>query len=328
MKKIILALTLFFSSLLNLLKSEGLPEGSTIYYSTNNKCVIYGREQKICSENWELYNNYQGNKIIISEITNYSESNYYELNLCRTDDVHRNCIITYFSDKNELTFKYYNININNNVYAQKEYTYFNTSLNPLNKGINCQTKDWDYRFICFYFNKDKDVVKMDIKPIENTFNVTIDFQVGKINKQEHLFERNIIIMSSLFKNKYKFYSHSKDDKFSVHFNMKVEFNFLENSNNEFDEEEFNSGANGKFCVFATFKKNNGGQLTHQRLNLQGNNVIFISENGSTNTIQNYNGDFDLYFEEVINIFILRFSTDIPNYIYEYSFPYNNEDTDI
>ena len=134
-------------------------------------------------------------------------------------------------------------------------------------------------------------------------------------------------MSSLFKNKYKFYSHSKDDKFSVHFNMKVEFNFSENSNNEFDDEEFNSDANGKFCVFATFKKNNGGQLTGQRLNLQGNNVIFISENGSTNTIQNYNGNFDLYFEEVINIFILRFSTDIPNYIYEYSFQNNNEDTD-
>ena len=185
MKKIILALTLFFSSLLNLLKSEGLPEGSTIYYSTNNKCVIYGGEHKICLENRELYN-YRDIKIKILEITDYSESNYYELNLYRTDNVHRNCIITYFSDKNELTFKYYNISIHNEVYDQKEYTYFNTSLNPLNKGINCQTKDWEYKFICFYFNKDKDVVKMDIKPIENTFNVTIDFQVGKINKQEHL----------------------------------------------------------------------------------------------------------------------------------------------
>ena len=161
MKKIILALTLFFSSLLNLLKSEGLPEGSTIYYSINNECVICGKNQRICLENRNL-NIYLDNSFKKLEITDYSEFNYYELNLYRTDNIHRNCIITYFSDKNELIFKYSNININNCVYDLKEYTYFNTSLSPLNKGINCQAKDGEYQFICFYFNKDKDVVKMDI----------------------------------------------------------------------------------------------------------------------------------------------------------------------
>ena len=58
-----------------------------------------------------------------------------------------------------MIFKYYHINIDDSKdYDQKDYTYYNTSLKPLNKGINCPAKDLEYKFMCFYFNKDKDVI--------------------------------------------------------------------------------------------------------------------------------------------------------------------------
>ena len=158
--EIILSLTIFFS-LLKKLDSIG----STIYYSRNKKCVIYSDDSKICLKNEYLYNDDKNCIHQILIITNYSESNYYELNLYEIDNSHINCIITYFLRKNELVFKYYNINIyDNRVVGQIDYTYYNDSLNPINKGINCQANYPD-ELICFYMNKDKDIVKMDIKPI-------------------------------------------------------------------------------------------------------------------------------------------------------------------
>ena len=162
MNDYILSLTIFFS-LLKKLDLEMLPNGSTIYYSRNKKCVIYRSDSKICLENEYLYNDKEIHQILM--ITNYSEYNYYELNLYEIDNSRINCIITYFLRTNELVFKYYNININGNrIEGQIDYIYYNDSLNPINKGINCQANYPD-ELICFYMNKDKDIVKMDIKPI-------------------------------------------------------------------------------------------------------------------------------------------------------------------
>ena len=115
--EIILSLTLFFALILNILNSEPESEGSTVYYSTNNKCSFFRNNQKVCLENNKL----KQNGVALLTITDYSESNYYELNLYKTnndiDFIH--CIITYFADKNNLAFKYYHININTNNYDQK-----------------------------------------------------------------------------------------------------------------------------------------------------------------------------------------------------------------
>ena len=115
---IILSLFLI-KSLLNVLNSEIVPVGSTIYYSRNNKCAIYREDSKICLNGQDLYN--KDAKILT--IGNYLESNYYELNLFQTHNDYINCIITHFLSKNKLEFKYYNININNNAYEEKDYTY-------------------------------------------------------------------------------------------------------------------------------------------------------------------------------------------------------------
>ena len=249
--EIILSITLFFTLILNVLNSEPVSKGSTVYYSTNNKCSFYENYKKICLNKDNLYNiDHQ-----ITQISNYLESNYYELNLYKTDNDYNNyihCIITFFSSIDELIFKYYHINIDDNTFEQKDSAYYNTSLKPLNKGINCQTKDRDYQFICFYFNKDKDVVKMDIKNINNTINVTVDFQVGKINNKDNLYEGNIMILSSLFKDKYKFHYQSDFNSFYIHFNKKTEFVFSQDSNNEFEINEFKDNIKGQTYAFVTF----------------------------------------------------------------------------
>ena len=324
--EIILSLSLFFALILNVLNNEPVSEGSTIYYSTNNKCSFYENNQKICLENEKLKKN--DHKLLT--ISNYSQSNYYELNLYKTNDdngfIH--CIITYFSDRNNLVFKYYHININNNNYEQKDYSYYNTSLKPLNKGINCQAKDWDYQFICFYLNKDKDVVKMDIKNINNINNildVTIDFQVGKINSTNNLYEGNILIMSSLFKNKFKFHYQPDYNSFYIHFNKNTKFIFSQDSINEFEEKRFVENIQYQTYAFVTFKNYNDGQSTCS-ISYQPKNNIFVLE---SNSFVEFKGSYnsDLYFTEEINIFILRFSNQIGNYKFIYSDSDTNEETD-
>ena len=45
--EIILSFTFFFTLLLKLVNSQIVPVGSTIYYSTTRKCVIYRRNSEI-----------------------------------------------------------------------------------------------------------------------------------------------------------------------------------------------------------------------------------------------------------------------------------------
>ena len=73
--EIILSLSLFFALISNVLNIEPDSEGSTIYYSPTNKCSFYGYNQKICLENEKLKKN--GQELLT--ISDYSESNYYEL---------------------------------------------------------------------------------------------------------------------------------------------------------------------------------------------------------------------------------------------------------
>ena len=54
--EIILSLSLFFALILNVLNNEPVSEGSTIYYSTNNKCSFYEDYNKICLNKEKLYN--------------------------------------------------------------------------------------------------------------------------------------------------------------------------------------------------------------------------------------------------------------------------------
>ena len=78
---------------------EIVPVGSTIYYSTTSKCVIYRENSEMCidGEKLKLINGNNNNDI---ETINYSGKNYYEINLYNeANNNYINCIITDFETK-------------------------------------------------------------------------------------------------------------------------------------------------------------------------------------------------------------------------------------
>jgi len=219
-------------------KMSQLPVGSTIYYTRNMKCVSYNMTSSICLINGSLYkivgNDYH---ILLTNITGYSDSFYYELNLYNDSDVdnYRHCIITHFLNKNHLIFKFYPININNNSIDNTDFYHYNESLNPLNKGINCHTKDNGYRFTCFYLNKEMKVIQMEINTMNNTINTNITFKTAKIQNSYNL-NNNTFIMSSLYNNKFKLFSCYKCSE-NDYFNIYVKTN----GNIDFENDNENHG---------------------------------------------------------------------------------------
>ena len=188
-------------------KMKALPVGSTIYYTRNIKCASYNINSSICLINGDLYNSIgSNNHTLITKISNYSDSFYYELNIYNeTDKEKRNCIITHFVNENELIFKYYSINIVNNSFSSTDFPNYNNSFNPLNRGINCHTRDMDYNFTCFYLNNNKNIVKIEIKYMNESDSVRTTFKI--FNTEISSFpNNNMLIMSSLYNNKFKFFS--------------------------------------------------------------------------------------------------------------------------
>jgi len=188
-------------------KMKELPVGSTIYYTRNIKCASYNINSSICLINGNLYNSFgSNNHSLITTISNYSNSFYYELNIYNESDKEKmKCIITHFVNENELIFKYYYINIINNSFRIKDFPNYNNSFNPLNRGINCHTKDMDYKFTCFYLNKDKNVIKIEIIYMNESDSIRITFKIIDIHPNSY-YNNNSIIMSSLYNNKFKFFS--------------------------------------------------------------------------------------------------------------------------
>ena len=317
----VLSFTFFFSLLLKLVNSQIVPVGSTIYYSATRKCIIYGINSEICIDGEQLKsineNNDENNDVI--ETINNSGKNYYEINLfTQTDTNYINCMITYFENKNQLIFKYYQININNhNDYNKTDYKYYNESLNPFNKGINCQVGDFNKKFICFYMNKNKEVIQMDIKHIDNSYNVTIEFQVGKIEDFNALKGNDTLIMSSLLMGKYKFFYPNGNFDFSIYVKEATEFDFSSGSVNnirQFEYHKDDNNYNNLYFTFAIFKE----KISNEFSNIQPKKVVFfILKNENPNVIETYGDNFHhLIFENKTNILFLKIKEGIKDFEFE------------
>ena len=93
-------------------------------------------------------------------------------------------------------------------------------------------------------------------------------------------------MSSLFKDKYKFYSPISTDSFSIYHIKQADFNYSHNFNNELKEQEIKGNPQNKIFTLAIFNNHNDGQLvnTHRK-------NIFISDIDSTvKFIENFEGN--------------------------------------
>ena len=238
----------------NYYKMKELPVGSTIYYTRNIKCASYNTNSSICLINGDLYNSVGSNyHPLITTISDYSNSFYYELNIYNeTDKEKMNCIITHFVNENELIFKYYSINIVNNSFNTKDFPNYNISFNPLNRGINCHTRDMDYKFTCFYLNKNKKIIKIEIIYMNESDSVSATFQIfnTQISSLQNI--NNMLIMSSLYNNKFKFFS-------CFHFNGSDSFNAYandappnDNTYNNFNTFIFKCENKEKMILFSVF----------------------------------------------------------------------------
>ena len=92
-----------------------LPVESTLYFSRNMKCSSYSSTACLCLVNRSLYKiEGENNYFLLFNLSNYSDSYYYELNLYDSKEDHTNCIISHFVNNSTLIFQYYSINIINN----------------------------------------------------------------------------------------------------------------------------------------------------------------------------------------------------------------------
>ena len=310
--EIILSLTFFFTLLLKIVNLEKVPVRSTIYYSAYRKCVIYKENSKICIDVENLYESIDESRDDIETI-NHSGKNYYEINLFEENETNYiNFIITYFENKNELVFKIYNINNITDDYNKTDYTYYNESLNPLNKGINCQIRDFDFQFVCFYMNKSYYVIKMEINIIKTNNSVSITFQAGKVGNPDELFNGNFILMSFLFKENYKYYLKLSDEKIFLSINQRETFDFSGTSINRIGQNDYNNG--NVLYLFALFKHN--ASQNSMEMNI-GNGAIVLVHEDSFNWHQ-YSECSNLNLIDNVNIFFLKFNTEIEDFKFNYS----------
>ena len=209
-QRIIFSLIIFFTYILcqknideilntNNYKMKELPVGSTIYYTRNIKCASYNINSSICLIEGNLYNSYGSNHhSLITTISNYSNSFYYELNLYNETNKEKiNCMITHFVNENELIFKYYSINTASNSFGFKDYPNYNNSFDPLNRGINCHARDMDYKFTCFYLKKNKKIIKIEIIYMNESDSVRTTFDIFNTQNSYLPNNNNMLIMSSL-----------------------------------------------------------------------------------------------------------------------------------
>ena len=209
-----------------------------------------------------------------------------------------------------MVFKYYNINIINHDCNKTDYTYYNESLNPLNKGINCQIKDFDSQFICFYMNKSYYVIKMEINIIKINNSVSITFQAGKVGNPDALFNGNFILMSFLFKENCKYYLKSSDEIIYIFINQRETFDFSGTSINSIGQNDYNNG----LYLFALFKHNTFQNSIEMNI---GNETIVLVHEDSFKWCE-YSKYSYLNLIDNVNIFFLKFNTEIEDFKFNYS----------
>ena len=84
----------------------------------------------------------------------------------------------------------------NTISSTRIYNYYNESMNPINKFINCHFIQSSYTSKCFYINKDNEIIEVDHRVSGN--NAYGTFKSAKL-KDSNFIDNNTIIMSSIIK---------------------------------------------------------------------------------------------------------------------------------
>ena len=250
-------------------KMSMLPTGSTIYFSKTGKCSTDNNSPIYCLINENFYEVKEDNYTLLGTIQNYSDNNYYELNIIYnySGDSNTQYLIIYFESSDRIIFKYYN----KNNCSQIDYYYYNTSLNPINKGINCRVLNDFEKIVCYYLNKNNIINEIEIKTQNETANLTGQFKTSNIRLNNFTADNDTFIMTSVF-NKYNYFM-CLDDNLNKSFAIfKEHFNFEDNdmpkpertlrSNDHFQNGEnnminFECDIKEKLFLFAFIHNENG-----------------------------------------------------------------------
>ena len=229
-----------------------LPVWSTLYFSRNLKCSNYSSEAFICLLNNSLYKITGENNVqFLLNISDYSDSFYYELSLYEGENNHVNCIISHFFNKSKLIFKYYLINTLDNSCNGTDFPYVNESMNPINKGISCYIKDKDFLFICYFINEEKKLIEFKINKLHQKDRLDYSYQPLEISNYVNYINNYTLVMPSVLKNRLKFFSclYCQGDSFDIIINRPIGYQ------SNIKTYEFSCDNGEKIFLFSIFKKN-------------------------------------------------------------------------
>ena len=179
---------------------KDLSVGRTIYFSRNIKCISYTSTQIFCLVNNSLYRTVQNQYYLLTDISDYNESYYYDIGVLTGN--YLDCLLYYFTDSNTLKIRVFFIN-NDNIDNTFNSIYYNTSMNPLNNYLNCYCINGFWSSKCLYINKEKELVEITMSSSMYSESVTSSFRTAKISENDFI-NNNTFIMSSL-NNKFKYF---------------------------------------------------------------------------------------------------------------------------
>ena len=192
---------------------------------------------------------YVKNYFIKYRVSNYKSYYYYEINLYRDENEnYTKCFLIYFKNQSELVFKYYQIDIvNNAINTNEDLIYYNKSMNPMNRGISCHNNDINLLFSCFYINENKEVIEMNNNLNIDNKDIAIEFKTINIYSFTNI-NNDTLIMSSFYRNKFKFFSCFYDD-ISKYFSI---YALKGGRTSVYEQKSFHCESKEKIIIFSIF----------------------------------------------------------------------------
>ena len=286
------------NNILNIIynKMQLLPNGSTVYFSKNGKCTRDYNTPIFCLVNNSLFKNEENEIILIFNISEYDEDNYYEFNILNnTDEQNTNCIITFFKNKNnndnnniEIKVLYLKLNRDNQVTLISEKILDNLrGKKPINKYIKCQ-KEFNNRLTCFYCDNNKKLNQIYIIIREELF--ITNNEPDRI-KDEDINLENLFMTFSILKNQVEYFLclNSGQDSFKIytHKNFPPQASIgrrlereLNYNNNKFSEFIFNCNGIESLLVFAILDDNMNKNCLAQNSNTEGEYHYFFEQDNN------------------------------------------------
>ena len=284
--------------------------GRTIYFSRNIKCISYTSTQSFCLVNNSLYRTVQNQYYLLTDISDYNESYYYDIGVLPGSFL--DCLLYNFTDSNTLKIRVFYIK-NDNIDNTFNSIYYNTSMNPLNKYLNCYCIDGYWSSKCLHINKEKELVEITMSSSMGSESVTSSFRTAKISENDFI-NNNTFIMSSL-NDKFKYFfcsNYIPENSLNIYIEKEGNFQFSSNSEvsiNDFKKFNFYCENEEKIFFFALFNEVQSEDNTNSAdLNISTFIIPNQQENNITGPIiREYN---KLYTKGNENIFFVQFGIDL------------------